>query len=205
MPPDSAAKWNIQHLGMRGFGSPRRPFSLAFLQFRRRLRPSCRVLISSIVRALLIILRNERFAIPLDNVREVVASRPLAAIPRAQPPVLGAMNLRGSVLAAVDPEPIVPLTESPFDEIASEPSDYSFVVIDHPRASLAIRVRRVESIYSFGPESISEISKQNSRNGGRLVVSSTAQLASGETVKVIDVNGLLNALSEKSLQFQPSR
>jgi purine-binding chemotaxis protein CheW len=57
----------------------------------------------------------ERFALPLESLREVVVPRPpFAKVPRAPGAVRGAMNLRGRVVAVVDLAQLVGLAEQPF-------------------------------------------------------------------------------------------
>lgn len=45
---------------------------------------------------------QQRCALPLTSVREVVMPQPLSRVPRAPEAVLGIMNLRGRVIAVVD-------------------------------------------------------------------------------------------------------
>src|SRR5438093_13018098 len=57
---------------------------------------------------------GERFALPLEAVREVVIPQPpFARVPRTAPGVRGAMNLRGRVLAVVDLASLVGLAGRP--------------------------------------------------------------------------------------------
>ena len=57
---------------------------------------------------------GERFALPLEAVREVVVPQPpFARVPRASEAVRGVMNLRGRVVAVVDLAPLVGLAPQP--------------------------------------------------------------------------------------------
>jgi len=57
---------------------------------------------------------GERFALPLEAVREVVVPQPpFARVPRASEAVRGVMNLRGRVVAVVDLAPLVGLAAQP--------------------------------------------------------------------------------------------
>jgi purine-binding chemotaxis protein CheW len=47
-------------------------------------------------------LADEMFALPVDNVQEVLTRQPLAAIPLAPAHVAGLLNLRGQLIPAVD-------------------------------------------------------------------------------------------------------
>jgi len=57
---------------------------------------------------------GERFALPLDAVREVVLPQPpFALVPRSSEAVRGVMNLRGRVVAVVDLAALVGLAPQP--------------------------------------------------------------------------------------------
>ena len=57
---------------------------------------------------------SERFALPLEAVREVVLPQPpFARVPRVSEAVQGVMNLRGRVLAVVDLAALVGLPAQP--------------------------------------------------------------------------------------------
>ncbi|MGC3999800.1 MAG: chemotaxis protein CheW [Anaeromyxobacter sp.] len=57
---------------------------------------------------------TERYALPLDAVREVVVPQPpFARVPRVSEAVRGVMNLRGRVLAVVDLAALVGLPPQP--------------------------------------------------------------------------------------------
>ena len=57
---------------------------------------------------------SERFALPLEAVREVVLPQPpFARVPRTSDAVRGVMNLRGRVLPVVDLAPLVGLAPQP--------------------------------------------------------------------------------------------
>ena len=58
----------------------------------------------------------ERFAIPLDAVREVVVPQPpFARVPRSSDAVRGVMNLRGRVVAVVDLAALLGLAPQPLE------------------------------------------------------------------------------------------
>jgi purine-binding chemotaxis protein CheW len=57
---------------------------------------------------------GERFALPLETVREVVVPQPpFAKVPRSSEAVRGVMNLRGRVVAVVDLASLVGLAAQP--------------------------------------------------------------------------------------------
>ena len=66
------------------------------------------------VRHVVFRLASERYALPLDAVREVVVPQaPFARVPRASEAVRGVMNLRGRVVAVVDLASLVGLPPQP--------------------------------------------------------------------------------------------
>lgn len=54
------------------------------------------------VRALLLPLREDRYAIPLDRVAEVLEPVPATRLPEAPPAVLGLVNHRGRIVPVLD-------------------------------------------------------------------------------------------------------
>lgn len=47
-------------------------------------------------------LGNEHFALPVEEVQEVLIAQPLTPVPLAPPQVLGLLNLRGTIVPAID-------------------------------------------------------------------------------------------------------
>jgi purine-binding chemotaxis protein CheW len=78
----------------------------------------------------------ERYALPLDAVREVVLPQPpFARVPRVSEAVPGVMNLRGRVLAVVDLAPLVGLPAQPLREGAGQ-----VLVLDQGKRALGILI-----------------------------------------------------------------
>ncbi len=93
--------------------------------------PSARVVV---VRA-----GGERFAVPLEAVREVVVPQPpFARVPRAAPAVRGAMNLRGRVVAVVELAPLLGLSADPLG-----PAQGYVLILDRDRRGLGLLVASV--------------------------------------------------------------
>ena len=78
----------------------------------------------------------ERYALPLDAVREVVLPQPpFARVPRVSEAVPGVMNLRGRVLAVVDLAALVGLPAQPLREGAGQ-----VLVLDQGKRALGILI-----------------------------------------------------------------
>jgi purine-binding chemotaxis protein CheW len=82
---------------------------------------------------------GERFALPLDAVREVVVPQPpFARVPRAPAAVRGGMNLRGRVVAVVELAPLLGLAPDVLG-----PAQGHVVVLERDRRGLGLLVAAV--------------------------------------------------------------
>ncbi len=115
---------------------------------------------------------GERFALPLEAVREVVTPQPpFARVPRASEAVRGAMNLRGRVVAVVDLAPLVGLPPQ-----ALGPGQGQVVVLDRDRRALGLLIEGVLGVEALG-----------SPEGGTAgAVSRGVVTAGGSAVTVLD-------------------
>lgn len=89
---------------------------------------------------------GERFALPLESIREVVTPQPpFARVPRASEAVRGAMNLRGRVVAVVDLAPLVGLAPQPL-----APGQGHVMVLDRERRALGLLIEGVLGVEPLG-------------------------------------------------------
>jgi purine-binding chemotaxis protein CheW len=85
---------------------------------------------------------GERFALPLDSVREVVIPQPpFARVPRCGAAVRGAMNLRGRVVAVVDLAALLGAGEE-----ALVAGRGQVVILDRDRRALGLLVGQVLAV-----------------------------------------------------------
>jgi purine-binding chemotaxis protein CheW len=90
---------------------------------------------------------DERFALPLAAVREVVLPQPpFARVPRASDAVRGVMNLRGRVVAVVDLAALVGLAPQRLDGGAGQ-----VLILEHGKRALGFLIGGV-----LGVEPLSE-------------------------------------------------
>ena len=90
---------------------------------------------------------GERFALPLEAVDEVVPpAPPFAHVPRTAPPVLGAMSLRGRVVAVVELGPMLGLRAAPLPPGAGQ-----VLVLDRERRALGFLVDGVLGVEAVDP------------------------------------------------------
>jgi purine-binding chemotaxis protein CheW len=92
---------------------------------------------------------GERFALPLEAVREVVVPQPpFARVPRSGSAVRGAMNLRGRVVALVELAPLLGLAAD-----ARTPPQGHAVVLDRGTRGLGFLVEAVLGVDEVPPPS----------------------------------------------------
>lgn len=100
------------------------------------------------VRCVLFRAAGERFALPLEAVREVVLPQPpFARVPRSDRAVRGAMNLRGRVVPVVELAPLLGLAGPPLAE-----RDGQVIVLEGPRPGLGLLVAAVLGVEVLLPE-----------------------------------------------------
>ncbi len=117
----------------------------------------------------------ERYALPLEAIREVVNPQPpFARVPRTSDAVRGAMNLRGRVVAVVDLAPLVGLSRP-----APGEGQGRVVVLDRDRRALGLLV---DDVLGVEPLEVAERS-------GAAVVRGIAS-ARGGAVTVLDADAL---------------
>jgi len=126
------------------------------------------------VRHVVFRIAEERFALPLEAVREVVVPQPpFSRVPRASDAVRGVMNLRGRVVAVVDLAPLVGLAPQPL-----LPGVGQVLVLDHGKRALGLLVAGV-----LGVEAV----EAPAAKGGALVRGVAPALAGAVTVLGPDV------------------
>ncbi len=90
---------------------------------------------------------TERYALPLEAVREVVPPQPpFARVPRASEAVRGVMNLRGRVVAVVDLAALVGLAPQALAEGAGQ-----VLILDHGKRTLGFLIGGVVGVEPIPP------------------------------------------------------
>jgi purine-binding chemotaxis protein CheW len=89
----------------------------------------------------------ERFALPLEAVREVVLPQPpFARVPRVSEAVPGVMNLRGRVLAVVDLAALVGLPAQPLRGGSGQ-----VLILDQGKRAVGILIGGVQGVEEIEP------------------------------------------------------
>lgn len=90
---------------------------------------------------------TERYALPLEAVREVVLPQPpFARVPRVSEAVPGVMNLRGRVLAVVDLAALVGLPAQPLRQGSGQ-----VLILDQGKRALGILIGGVQGVEDVEP------------------------------------------------------
>lgn len=85
-------------------------------------------------------LGDEKYAININHIREVVSTPPIAKIPQAPDYIKGVANIRGSIIAILNLEERFKLLQTP----DSGTNSYTFVV-ESDRVNMGVLVREVPS------------------------------------------------------------
>ena len=90
---------------------------------------------------------SERYALPLEAVREVVLPQPpFARVPRVSQAVPGVMNLRGRVLAVVDLAALVGLPSQTLREGSGQ-----VLVLDQGKRAVGVLIAGVQGVEEVEP------------------------------------------------------
>jgi purine-binding chemotaxis protein CheW len=105
-------------------------------------------------------LEAERYAIPIENVREIVRVPPLTEIPRGAQNLLGVMNLRGEVLPVYEVKRRLhlskdaPVIAGPQADLSQLPKSARVVVVRDEEGDAGILVDAVEEVVRLRPSAI---------------------------------------------------
>jgi purine-binding chemotaxis protein CheW len=99
------------------------------------------------VRHVVFRIASERFALPLEAVREVVPPQPpFARVPRSSEAVRGVMNLRGRVVAVVDLAALVGLAPQRLEAGTGQ-----VLILDHGKRTLGFLIGGVVGVEPIAP------------------------------------------------------
>ncbi|MGQ0504652.1 MAG: chemotaxis protein CheW [Myxococcaceae bacterium] len=105
-------------------------------------------------------LESERYAIPVDAVREIVKVPRLTEVPRSADNLLGVMNLRGEVLPVYEVKRRLHLSESapvlagPDAQSAALPKSARIVVVRDEEGDAGVLVDSVQEVLRLKPSTI---------------------------------------------------
>jgi purine-binding chemotaxis protein CheW len=91
-------------------------------------------------------LASEQFAVPVEDVQEVLLSQPLTPVPLAPEQIVGLLNLRGAIMPAVDLR-----TRLGFERVASSPTQ-KFLVLKTTEGLVSIVVDDIGDVFELAGE-----------------------------------------------------
>ncbi|MBN1484930.1 MAG: chemotaxis protein CheW [Chloroflexia bacterium] len=131
-------------------------------------------------------IQQERYAFPLDLVREVSRPQPISYLPGLHAAVLGATGLRGKVLAVLDLGHILGLSEH------SPGSDSRLIVVQHEDCTAAFLIDRIQDIAHIDPAELRPAPLAPSGEKAAYLQGISGE--GEEAIRLLDVAGLLGAV-----------
>lgn len=135
---------------------------------------------------LVFLLAGERYAFPLNVVREVCRIRAITPLPGLPAAVLGATGLRGEVLPVLDLRRILRLPEEPIGP------ESRLLVVRHETTTAALLVDQVEDIAELPPAAI-EPPPSSAADDGWALLEGIAHEGS-RTTRLLGLSRLLEAV-----------
>ena len=142
-------------------------------------------------------LGNEKFAIPLLQVKEVIADTKTTNIPQAPAYFRGIMNLRGQIISVIDLRNKLKVGKS------EESTETTIVILDIDGLFIGVTVDSVDSVTSFEAASISEPPTHDSSIKIEYIMG-VARKDKGLTL-LIYLKKVLNTDDMKSIQQQQNK
>jgi purine-binding chemotaxis protein CheW len=139
---------------------------------------------------------GQLYAVPAEDVSEVIGMLPVARVPQSPKCLLGLANLRGSVLPLIS---LRLLLGREGGGVAAHPR----AVVLQGATPLALAVDAVEAIVAVGPDQVETGQAELAAEPGELLCGAFRVQAGQEYAKILDVPGLLQTAF--SQQKRPSR
>ncbi|MBL3571009.1 chemotaxis protein CheW [Rhodovulum sp. BSW8] len=136
---------------------------------------------------------DERFAVPVDRVQEILDRRRIARIPNAPAHVLGVIDVRGTGVSVVDLRVVLGLP-------AAEEDDATRIVVlwletGRRRAQVALRTDRVFEVAALDGDRVEDVPEAQLLNWDKRLISGIGR-RQGEFVTLLDLDRLFDALPE---------
>jgi purine-binding chemotaxis protein CheW len=91
---------------------------------------------------------GREFAVPIDEVRETIEMRPITAVFRTPASLAGICNLRGEILAVIDPAPLLGMSPSRRER------GTRIVIVQPDERAAGLIVDRLAPVRLFGDEDL---------------------------------------------------
>jgi len=140
-------------------------------------------------------LGSEEYAIPLLDVREVIAVPDTTPVPFTPSHFLGIMNLRGQVISVIDLRTKLAIKPSPSAETA-------VIICDIGNTCLGVLVDSINSVISPDEDQLSQKPEIESQKSTEYI--SAIYKKSDRLVLIIDLKKALSSEDRKAIQSAPS-
>jgi len=152
----------------------------------------------AVTRFLTFALDERRFALPADEVSEVIRVPPAARVPQAPPALIGIANLRGTVLPLVDLAELLALPRK------REGAQARKAIVIDGAAPTALVVDRVDALVSIEASRIETREAELAAQPGEALTGAFKVEADGKVAKILDVRKLLAAAFARQARAQRS-
>lgn len=153
--------------------------------------------LSSAGRYLCFSLGNEKFAMTLLQVKEVIANVPTTSIPQAPAYFKGLMNLRGLVIPVIDLRSKLKIGKGEFN------SETTIVILDLDGLFSGVVVDSVDSVVIFDQSMISETPVRDAATKVDYIVGVAKQEKS--LTLIMDMKKVLNTEDLKAMRLQSQK
>jgi len=152
----------------------------------------------AVTRFLTFALDERRFALPADEVSEVIRVPPAVRVPQAPPALIGIANLRGTVLPLVDLAELLALPRK------REGAQARKAIVIDGAAPTALVVDRVDALVSIEASRIETREAELAAQPGEALTGAFKVEADGKVAKILDVRKLLAAAFARQARAQRS-
>ena len=129
---------------------------------------------------------GRRYALPADEVAEIIRVPPMSRVPQSPPALLGITNLGGAVLPVVSLRGLLGIEET-------QARASTRAVILNIGSNVALVVDAVDNLVGITPERIATHQSELGMEIGEKLRGSFLTGAEGEAAKILDIKGLLDA------------
>lgn len=137
---------------------------------------------------------EEQYAIPLLEVKEVIAMTEATPIPYAPPYFKGIINLRGQVISVIDLRSKLKLTKS------DPKSETSIIILDLAPLCLGVIVDSINSVLALSPEEMSPAPDMESSHPEQYLTGVARK--DNRLTLLLDIRSTLSVEDLKSLKSQ---
>ena len=152
----------------------------------------------AVTRFLTFAVDERRFALPADQVSEVIQVPPAARVPQAPPALIGIANLRGTVLPVVD---LAELLSMPRKRDGAQGGK---AIVTDGAAPTALVVDRVDALVSIEASRIETREAELAAQPGEALTGAFKVEADGKVSKILDIRKLLAAAFAQHARAQRS-